>query len=189
TMFLTLTEPPGTLKNLIGFNDSNTIDDKNESTEEEFDINSHVEDDFPCEPVDPNCIDVAIIANTTPTDLDSLSRQWKYNFSRRPTWYDAEGGRLNEELKFLTTLQNRSRDTYILDESYLLRNFERDDSDPRLGLIPEDDAPMASYQVLIQTADPKSREHNVLSRIDLLKHVNLLKEITQMHIFKFGRYD
>jgi len=54
TMFLTLTEPPGTLKNLIGFNDSNTIDDKNESTEEEFDIDSHVEDDFPCEPVDPN---------------------------------------------------------------------------------------------------------------------------------------
>uniref|UniRef100_A0A915NM73 SSD domain-containing protein n=2 Tax=Meloidogyne TaxID=189290 RepID=A0A915NM73_9BILA len=260
-MFLTLTEPPGTLKNLIGFNDSNTIDDKNESTEEEFDIDSHVEDDFPCEPVDPNCIDVAIIANTSPTDLDSLSRQWKYNFSRRPTWYDAgmalhqiirgkavgfraplysrifiqhslfragcfvqrrawfiivtlmtlfsfccfglryvnvetdivklwvsEGGRLNEELKFLTTLQNRSRDTYILDESYLLRNFERDNSDPRLGLIPEDDAPMASYQVLIQTADPKSREHNVLSRIDLLKHVNLLKEITQMRIFKFGRH-
>nr|CAD2207148.1 unnamed protein product [Meloidogyne enterolobii] len=47
---------------------------------------------------------------------------------------------------------------------------------------------MASYQVLIQTADPKSREHNVLSRIDLLKHVNLLKEITQMRIFKFGRH-
>uniref|UniRef100_A0A915N4H7 SSD domain-containing protein n=1 Tax=Meloidogyne javanica TaxID=6303 RepID=A0A915N4H7_MELJA len=42
--------------------------------------------------------------------------------------------------------------------------------------------------VLIQTADPKSREHNVLSRIDLLKHVNLLKEITQMRIFKFGRH-
>jgi hypothetical protein len=259
-MFLTLTEPPGTLRNLIGFNDLN-INEDNESTEDEFDREICDENGISYKPIDPNFIDVAIISKSSSTNLEGLSKQWKTNFSKRPTWYDAsmtlhqilrgkaigyksplysrifiqnslfhvgcfvqrrawfiivtlmtlfffccfglryvnvetdivklwvsEGGRLNEELKFLNTLQNRSRNEFKVDDTYLLNNFVPSDSDPRLNLIPEDDAPVASYQVLIQTTDPDSHLHNVLSRPDLLNHVNLLKEITEMRVLKFGMY-
>uniref|UniRef100_A0A1I8BAJ4 SSD domain-containing protein n=1 Tax=Meloidogyne hapla TaxID=6305 RepID=A0A1I8BAJ4_MELHA len=216
-MFLTLTEPPGTLRNLIGFNDLNTIEDDNESSEEEFDGDSRVENDFPYEPVNPNGKAIGFRAPLYSRIFIQHSLFRAGCFVQRRAWFIiltlmtlfffccfglqyvnvetdivklwvSEGGRLNEELKFLTTLQNQSWDRYKMDESYLLRNFEQEDSDPRLGLIPEDDAPVASYQVLIQTADPDSPDHNVLSRIDLMKHVTLLVEITQMRVLKFGRH-
>uniref|UniRef100_A0A183CJZ2 SSD domain-containing protein n=1 Tax=Globodera pallida TaxID=36090 RepID=A0A183CJZ2_GLOPA len=98
----------------------------------------------------------------------------------------SEGGRLNEELNFLSTLQKANRRNLTQDSPYEQRHFLSEDLDERLFEIPEDEAPISSYQVLIQTADHLTPSRNVLTKKELLRHVQLLHEITQLRVHKFG---
>ncbi|KAL3080175.1 hypothetical protein niasHS_013847 [Heterodera schachtii] len=110
----------------------------------------------------------------------------------------SEGGRLNEELNFLSTLQQESRqrrqnatkrhndEDEPTNAAYEQRHFLPEDLDERLFEIPEDEAPISSYQVLIQTADHSTPSRNVLTKKELLRHVQLMLEITQLSVHKFG---
>lgn len=68
--------------------------------------------------------------------------------------------------------------------SYHNQHFIREDEDPLLWQLPEDEG-LSGYQVLIQTADPE-KSNNVLTKDGLLQHVNLMQEIANIKIIKFG---
>jgi hypothetical protein len=59
-----------------------------------------------------------------------------------------EGGRLNDELKFLENLQQRYK-TDRKPDIYESKHFILEESeDPRFTQIPEDESPTLSYQVI-----------------------------------------
>lgn len=60
----------------------------------------------------------------------------------------------------------------------------RDDFDPKLSQIPEDEAASSDYQVLIQTSDDTLP--NLLTRDGMLRHVELLDEIVHLEVEKLG---
>jgi patched 1 protein len=94
----------------------------------------------------------------------------------------SEGGRLDNELNFFARVQqsyaNRSWTTF--DEQH----FIREDFDEKLLQIPEDEASSSAYQVLIQTSEES--QPNLLTKEGLLRHVQLLEEITQIEVEKLG---
>jgi patched 1 protein len=96
----------------------------------------------------------------------------------------AEGGRLNEELRFFKSVQDKygNREWTDYDE----KHFLRDPIDAKLSQIREDESSNSGYQVLIQTAE--NPEENLLTKEGLLRHVELLNYIIGLQISHYGVY-
>ena len=93
-----------------------------------------------------------------------------------------EGGRLNEELKYFKTIQNRYGDRPRT--SYDDLHFVAESHDPKLAQIKEDEASNSGYQVLIQTAEQPYE--NILTKDGLLRHVKLLGDIVGLQVSYAG---
>lgn len=87
-------------------------------------------------------------------------------------------------MNYFTTLQNafNNKTWTFYDKKY----FILEEQDKKLLQIPEDEASSSGYQVLIQTSDENLESKNILTKDNLLKHVNLMYEIVNMKIKKFG---
>ncbi|KAI1727569.1 patched family domain-containing protein [Ditylenchus destructor] len=96
----------------------------------------------------------------------------------------SEGGRLDEELNYFSRIQNEFGNISRRPDDG--RHFFLEDDDPKLRQIPEDEAASSGYQVLIQTIEPDSQDHNLLTKEGLLRHVNLMQEIVHLEVEKFG---
>ncbi|KAH7680192.1 CRE-PTC-1 protein, partial [Aphelenchoides avenae] len=94
----------------------------------------------------------------------------------------AEGGRLDNELNYFSRVQalHGNRSWTPFDD----QNFLREDRDPKLSQIPDDEAATSDYQVLIQTSD--ELQPNLLTRDGLLRHAELLEEIVRLKVEKLG---
>ncbi|KAI6228220.1 Protein patched-like protein 1 [Aphelenchoides besseyi] len=93
-----------------------------------------------------------------------------------------EGGRLNEELKYFKSVQDRYGHKQWTKYDDL--HFVRDDNDPKLSQIREDEAANSGYQVLIQTAE--HRDQDLLTYDGLSRHVKLLEYIVSLEVNHLG---
>lgn len=93
-----------------------------------------------------------------------------------------EGGRLNEELRYFKTVQEKYGNKTWSD--YDEKHFVRDADDPKLLQIREDEATNSGYQVLIQTAE--NPNENLLNKDGLLRHLELLNYIVGLQIPHYG---
>lgn len=79
------------------------------------------------------------------------------------------------------SLQNKTHVSN--DEKY----FISVDRDPKLEQIPEDEIASSIYQVIIQTVDPTTAETNILTKDNLLEHSQLILQIKNLNVQRFGR--
>lgn len=98
--------------------------------------------------------------------------------------YCLEGGRLNEELNYFSILQRKYAN--MTWSEFDDKHFIREESDPKMREIPEDEVVTSGYQVLIQTARKEFGQRNLLTKNGLLEHVGLMEEIMHLRVRKYG---
>uniref|UniRef100_A0A1I7XEC2 SSD domain-containing protein n=1 Tax=Heterorhabditis bacteriophora TaxID=37862 RepID=A0A1I7XEC2_HETBA len=122
------------------------------------------------------------------SDSADFSDAWKIKFSHTPTWCDADmalqqinrGGRLNEELSFLSRVQAESnRLTKRTTATMPIEPSERKGPE-----LPRENGLGGGFQVVIQT--PTFEGENILSKKALLKHVELMEEIANYEVELHG---
>jgi Ran GTPase-activating protein (RanGAP) involved in mRNA processing and transport len=106
------------------------------------------------------------------------------NFQKLPflIFLCLEGGRLNEELRYFKTVQDKYGKKNWTD--YDEKHFVRDANDPKLLQIREDEATNSGYQVLIQTAE--NPNESLLNKKGLSRHLELLEYIVGLEIPHYG---
>uniref|UniRef100_A0A914C2L8 SSD domain-containing protein n=1 Tax=Acrobeloides nanus TaxID=290746 RepID=A0A914C2L8_9BILA len=109
------------------------------------------------------------------TDSSEVSEEWSENFSQRPSWCDAA----------LTLQQiNAKKATgntiaFSSDSETIEKQIES------LPEVPKENGLGDAFQVIIQTSEVPGQ--NMLSKESLLKHVELMNEISQYSINLYGR--
>jgi hypothetical protein len=100
---------------------------------------------------------------------------WLFNFVSF-----SEDGRLNEELAYFKTVQEKygNKTWTDYDEKHFIRNAK----DPKLLQIRDEEA--TGYQVLIQTAE--NPNESLLNKKGLLRHLELLNYIVNLKIPHYG---
>ncbi|VDL68871.1 unnamed protein product [Nippostrongylus brasiliensis] len=90
-----------------------------------------------------------------------------------------QGGRLNEEMNFLSKVQAEARRMSKRDA-----DEDEDDGPQRGPALPRENGLGGGFQLVIQT--PIHENENVLSQEALLRHVKLMEEISKYEVDLYG---
>lgn len=93
---------------------------------------------------------------------------------------------MSEELRYFSTIQqNLQRNRTGWSGDINEKHFIKEAKDTNLEQIPSDESSASGYQVIIQTVEED--EENILTKEGLLRHVQLMEEIMQLKVDRFGR--
>ncbi|PAV61734.1 hypothetical protein WR25_11154 isoform D [Diploscapter pachys] len=98
----------------------------------------------------------------------------------------SQGGRLNEELNYLSNVQIRNIQRRKREAPVKPVNAKKGHQAPRRRVVelPKENGLGGGFQVVIQT--PSFTGENVLSKDSLLRHVKLMQEIADYHVDLYG---